>query len=300
MRNVLGALLVAALGWTGATALVHRRGVSETIASFASAAGLYTPVPPRLDLTVLADARKGPGDPELVARYNRLNADYFGGGLPSLPVSWEPRLDDIATERGDGLVLEGLTDGKAIVVNPSLRSNLDALVATLCHEMVHVRLIAGGDALGEDHGPAFQMQLRQLLDRGAFVGAFATDSEKAELKESLARELSWLDRESAALRDSAAALDADRRTIDRDVDDLNARITHANAIQSGWPSDDEQADVKARLAGINDRSRAHNERVAAFNRRIDDYNAAIARYNLVSAYPDGLAATRVAPRPVFK
>jgi hypothetical protein len=303
MRKFLGTALLGVLGWAGATLLLDQDGhqvVSRGLASFASASGLYARPAPTLDMTILEDARKTAGDAELTARYDRLNRDYFGGGLPALPVAWEPRLDDIAATRGDGLVLEGLTDGKAIVINPSLRSNLQALVATLCHEMVHVRLVAGGHAVGEDHGPEFQEQLRRLLDEGAFVGAFATDAEKAELKDSLANELGWLDHESDALRDDAARLDRDRRVIDRDVEDLNARITTANAMQTGWPSDEEQASVKSRLAGINTRSRAHNDRVSAFNRRIDDYNTAIARYNLVSAYPDGLAATRLAPRPVYK
>jgi chromosome segregation ATPase len=170
----------------------------------------------------------------------------------------------------------------------------------LCHEMVHVRLVAAGGAVGEDHGPEFQTQLRRLLDEGAFEGAFATDAEKAAMKASLATEVAWLDAESAAVREAGAALGHDREEIDRLVEDLNARITKANAEQTGWPSDDEQKSVKDRLAGINTRSEAHNIRVAEFNRRIDAYNQAVERYNLVVSYPDGLAATRIEPRTSFK
>lgn len=290
MRNLLGALLVATIAWAGATAVRHRGAFAAGIAGFSA------PAPHRLDVEVLEEARQVTGDPDLNERYNTINQSYFGGGLPAIPVSWEPRLDEIAASRADGLVLEGLTDGKAIVINPSLRSNRRALVATLCHEMVHVRLVAAGGAVGEDHGPEFQMQLRRLLDEGAFEGAFATDDEKQAMKASLDAEVAWLDAESTALSKAAARLNRDREKIDRDVDDLNARITDANARQTDWPSDAEQTEVKGRLSDIKARANAHNVRVAEFNRRIDDYNRGIERYNLVNAYPDGLADTRLPRR----
>jgi hypothetical protein len=295
VRSFLSAILIGTIAWAGVTLLRDRRGIA---ASFVAA----PVVSPRshLEIAVLDDARTAAGDPELNARYQSLNRDFFGGGLPTVPVSWEPRLNEIAAIRGDGLILEGLTDGKAIVINPSLQSNRRQLIATLCHEMVHVRLVAAGGAVGEDHGPEFQTQLRRLLDEGAFEGAFATDAEKAAMKASLATEVAWLDAESAAVREAGAALGHDREEIDRLVEDLNARITKANAEQTGWPSDDEQKSVKDRLAGINTRSEAHNIRVAEFNRRIDAYNQAVERYNLVVSYPDGLAATRIEPRTSFK
>lgn len=292
MRNILGAILIGTIGWAGVTVL-RERGATFT-ASLASAPAVS--VRSQLEITVLDDARVAAGDPELNERYQSLNHDFFGGGLPNVPVSWEPRLDDIAAVRGDGLILEGLTDGKAIVINPSLRSNRRQLIATLCHEMVHVRLAAAGGAVGEDHGPEFQQHLRRLLDEGAFEGAFATDEEKTTMKASLATDVAWLDAESVAISSAASALGRDREEVDRLVEDLNARITKANAEQTGWPSDDEQKSVKERLAGINARSEAHNTRVAEFNRRIDAYNQAVEHYNLVVSYPDGLAETRIQTR----
>jgi hypothetical protein len=295
VRSLLSAILIGTIAWAGVTLMRDRHGVA---ASFAAAPAVS--VRSQLEISVLDDARTAPGDPDLNERYQALNRDFFGGGLPSVPVSWEPRLNDIAAVRGDGLILEGLTDGKAIVINPSLRTNRRQLIATLCHEMVHVRLAAAGGAVGEDHGPEFQTQLRRLLDEGAFEGAFATDDEKAAMKASLATEVAWLDAESVSVRHAGAALGHDREEIDRLVEDLNVRITKANTEQAGWPSDDEQKAVKDRLAGINTRSEAHNIRVAEFNRRIDAYNQAVERYNLVVSYPDGLAATRIEPRASFK
>lgn len=291
MRSLLGALLIGTIAWAGVSAVRNRGGLTASV-SPAPTVSVRT----QLEIQVLDDARASAGDAELNERYRAINTDYFGGGLPVVAVSWEPRLSDIAAVRGDGLILEGLTDGKAIVLNPSLRSDRRLLTATLCHEMVHVRLTVAGGPVGEDHGPEFQRHLRRLLDEGAFEGAFATSEEKLAMKSELATEVAWLDRESGAIRQAASTLDTDRRAVDLLVDDLNARITQANASQSGWPGDDEQKSVKERLAVINARSEEHNARVAVFNERIDSYNQLVERYNLVSAYPDGLAAERIATR----
>ena len=291
MRNLLGAILIGAVAWAGAS-FVRNRGAVTASSSSAPTVSVRS----QLEIDILDSARASAGDPELDERYRAINRDYFGGGLPDVPVSWEPRLNDIAAVRGDGLLLEGLTDGKAIVINPTLKSNRRQLIATLCHEMVHVRLVAAGGAVGEDHGPEFQRHLRRLLDEGAFEGAFATDEEKAAMKAALATDVAWLDTESAAVRTAGDALARDRQEVDRIVDDMNARITKANAEQSGWPSDAEQQAAKDRLADINSRSEAHNSRVSEFNRRIEAYNESVERYNLAISYPDGLAATRIQPR----
>lgn len=291
MRSFFGALLIGTIAWAGISAVRTRGGLTADVPP-APVVSVRT----RLEMQVLDDARASAGDKKLNERYRSINTDYFGGGLPTVPVSWEPRLKDIAATRGDGLILEGLTDGKAIVLNPSLRSDRRLLIATLCHEMVHVRLTTAGGPVGEEHGPEFQRHLRRLLDEGAFEGAFATSEEKIAMKASLASEVAWLDRESAAIRHAAGALDTDREAVDLLVDDLNARITEANTAQSGWPSDDEQKGVKDKLAVISARSEEHNARVAVFNERIDAYNQSVERYNLVSAYPDGLAAERIQTR----
>jgi len=291
VRNLLGAILIGAVAWAGASFLRNRGAVTASSSSVPTVS-----VRSQLEIDILDSARASAGDPELDERYRAINRDYFGGGLPDVPVSWEPRLNDIAAVRGDGLLLEGLTDGKAIVINPTLKSNRRQLIATLCHEMVHVRLVAAGGAVGEDHGPEFQRHLRRLLDEGAFEGAFATDEEKAAMKAALATDVAWLDTESAAVRTAGDALARDRQEVDRIVDDMNARITKANTEQSGWPSDAEQQAAKDRLADINSRSEAHNSRVSEFNRRIEAYNESVERYNLAISYPDGLAATRIQPR----
>jgi len=291
VRNLLGAILIGTIAWAGVSALRNRGTVTASSTSSSTVA-----IRSQLEIEVLDTARASAGDADLNERYRAINKDYFGGGLPDVPVSWESRLNDIAASRGDGLLLEGLTDGKAIVINPRLRSDRRLLVATLCHEMVHVRLVAGGAPVGEDHGPEFQQQLRRLLDEGAFEGAFATDEEKAAMKASLATEVAWLDTESEALKSAAADLALERRAVDSIVEDLNARMTKANAEQTGWPSEDEQQKAKDRLAALNERSESHNERVAEFNRRIGAYNDNVERYNLAISYPDGLAATRIAPR----
>jgi hypothetical protein len=295
MRALVAAAVIAAAAWVGA-ALVRRE-----LPAPGGTGALATAPPPanRLEQDVLGRARQAAGDPDLNARFARLNRDYFGGALPAVPVSWEPQLIEIAALRGDGLILEGLTDGHAIVVNPSLATDLRTLVATLCHEMVHVRLTLAGGPVGEDHGPEFQQHLRRLLDEGAFEGAYATDDEKVAMRASMTDDARWLDAESAALTNAADRLRAERARVDALVEDLNARITAANDVQRDWPSDAEQSDVKARLAALNTRAAAHNARVKTFNQRIDAYNRTADRYNLVNAYPDGLAATRVAPRPTL-
>lgn len=291
VRSLLGALLIGTIAWAGASAIRNRGGVTASSPTTPSVT-----VRSQLEIQVLDDARASAGDLDLNSRYRAISDAYFGGGLPTVPVSWEPRLNDIAASRGDGLLLEGLTDGKAIVLNPSLKSDRRLLVATLCHEMVHVRLTAAGGPVGDEHGPEFQRHLRRLLDEGAFQGAFATDDEKTTMKTSLASEVAWLDGESVSLRSLAASLDVDRREVDRLVGSLNERINLANSAQTGWPSTEEQTTVRDRLAVINKRSEAHNARVADFNRRIDAYNQSVAQYNLVSAYPDGLAETRLQTR----
>lgn len=291
VRSLLGALLIGTIAWAGASAIRNRGGVTASSPTTPSVT-----VRSQLEIQVLDDARASAGDLDLNSRYRAISDAYFGGGLPTVPVSWEPRLNDIAASRGDGLLLEGLTDGKAIVLNPSLKSDRRLLVATLCHEMVHVRLTAAGGPVGEEHGPEFQRHLRRLLDEGAFQGAFATDDEKTTMKTSLASEVAWLDGESVSLRSLAASLDVDRREVDRLVGSLNERINLANSAQTGWPSTEEQTTVRDRLAVINKRSEAHNARVADFNRRIDAYNQSVEQYNLVSAYPDGLAETRLQTR----
>lgn len=295
MRSLLSAMLIGTIAWAGAS-VIRNRGALTASGPATSSMNART----QLEIQVLNDARSAAGDPTLNERYRTINHDFFGGGLPDAPVSWEPRLDDIAAARGDGLLLEGLTDGKAIVMNPRLNSDRRLLVATLCHEMVHVRLVAAGGPVGEDHGPEFQLHLRRLLDEGAFEGAFATDAEKTAMQGSLASEVSWLDVESVSLRVAAADLDRDRQEVDRLVEDLNERMARANTQQTGWPTDEEQKVTKDRLAVINTRSEAHNARVAEFNHRIDAYNQSVEHDNLVSAYPDGLAATRMERRAIFR
>lgn len=214
---------------------------------------------------LLSAARGAAGDPELNARFQRLNETYFDGALKRTPAIWEPQLES----RGDaahGLTLEGLTDGRVILLNPRLGSDERRLVATLCHEMVHVLLFASGGR-SEDHGAAFQEKLRDLLARGAFEGVIATDAERAEMKGQLDRQTAELDGEFQIVERESRDIESARRTLSADA-----------------------------VANFNDRVTAHNSRANEFNDRVAAFNQLAARYNLAIQYPDGLDGSRVSAR----
>ena len=218
------------------------------------------------EAALLTRARGASGDPALNARFQSINDTYFGGALKKAPVIWEPRLETVSVANGEPLTLEGLTDGRIILLNPGLAADERRLVATLCHEMVHVMLFATGGK-SEDHGPAFQEKLRDLLARGAFEGVIATDAERADMKAQLDRGTADLDTEFQAIEREGRDIEAARPALTADTVD-----------------------------GFNERVAAHNRRAREFNDSVAAFNQTAARYNLAIQYPDGLDAARVQAR----
>lgn len=215
---------------------------------------------------LLKNARGNSGNPALNARFQRINETYFDDKLKLTPVIWEPQLESIGSKDNASLMLEGVTDGHVILLNPSLASDERRLVATLCHEMVHVMLFASGGAR-EDHGPLFQEKLRELLARGAFEGVIVSDAERAQMKTDLDREAAELDREFELIGQESRDLEAARPSVTAEtIDSFNGRIS------------------------------AHNQRARELNDKVTEFNQMAARYNLAIQYPDGLDGARVNAR----
>lgn len=180
-----------------------------------------------------------PSDPVLADAYQAISAQYFGGSLPAVRVRWEWRLDDIGPLIAEGFRLEGVTNGRVILLHPALEDDPQQLKRVLCHEVVHVALKERSDG----HGPRFQGLLRRLAAEGAFAGLVATDEEKAELRTSLDRRSQEMDREASRLRGDWSELDATNAVR---VEEYNARV------------------------------RRLQDAAAEFNRRVAQYNLMIA------------------------
>lgn len=232
-------------------------------------------------------------DPALAEEYRRFNAQYFDGGLPAIPVRWEPRLAEVGPLIAEDFQLEGVTNGRLILLLPSLQGDEQRLTRVLAHEMVHVAL---RDRPEVEHGPVFQELLRDLSAKGAFVGIVATDEEKRELRGALDAQEKDLAAEETELLRLRAGFEADAAAHARLVEDLNARTAAANLRQSGWPPESEREAADAALAQLQDRSWAFNGRVRRHNDAIAEFNRQVEQYNLMISYPDGLDRERVARR----
>jgi hypothetical protein len=228
------------------------------------------------------------GDLELGSNYQEVNEQYYAGKLPNIPVLWEPRLEGVGPLQAEGLVVHGLWarsgDKVFILINPETRMNAPELRRVLCHEVVHEYLFTQGDT-NTNHGPAFKSELHRLAEAGAF------DAESTRLAG-----------ESAAIREEGIEIDQTKETTelekassDRELRDLNQRITTANEQGTGVPSDGEMESLKAKVRLLNQRVGDLNGRVDSFHARIERYNAdvsqfnqSVSQYNLMMAYPDGL------------
>jgi len=208
----------------------------------------------------LFDQNEGkPGDRELGEQYDIVNASFFAGSLPKIPVMWESRLRGLGSMAGGNLVVKGMTDGHLILLHPELRDDATELRRHLCHEMTHVHFFSIGDT-EENHGRAFQAELRRLSEQGAFEGIVATPDQRTRLRAALDVEKARLDAEVRELGRIKAELENTPENGGFDSDGFNQRVS----------------DFKAR---------SHRYDVAAAA-----YNAKTERYRLMLTYPDGLAA----------
>jgi hypothetical protein len=122
----------------------------------------------------------------------------------------------------DGFSVQGLTDGRMILVNPVVEHDPDQRRRALSHEMVHMAVWAQDT----EHGPIFQERLRELSLRGAFKGIVATDQEKDATLATLQRQRGDIDAEERALLNDRESLD---RASEAAVDGYNARVRRHQA-----------------------------------------------------------------------
>jgi hypothetical protein len=184
----------------------------------------------------LFDRNRGmPSDPDLAEEYELINVEYFRNILPPPAVRWESGLDELGPLIADGFLIQGLTDGRTILINPVIERNRDQRRRALCHEMTHMAVWLQE----QGHGPIFQSQLRHLSELGAFKGIVATDQEK--------------DAALTALHQKRAVLEADERALRADRGSLDA----AN---------------EAAVEAFNARIRQHQSAIAAYNQLVAQYN----------------------------
>ena len=237
---------------------------------------------------LLAAARDKPADPDLGLLFNELNALHFDAQLPNVKVLWDAGLDRL--DQGD-YRLNGMTDGKTILLKAALKDQEDDVRRTLCHEMVHVKFFAAG-IKSTAHDDVFQGELRRIFEDGCFPAIWATPEERASLQEWIDAERVRLEGARAQTDAQLAALKAETERVERMVADLNERIQAANAAGSGWPTPAETEAAQAQRSALNDSISAYNGVVAANGRDQVQFNEAVQRYNLMVAYPDGLAEDR--------
>lgn len=234
---------------------------------------------------LLEAARDKPGDADLGLLFNELNALHFDGVLPNVKVLWDAGLDRL--DEGD-YRLNGMTDGKIILLEAALKDVEDEVRRTLCHEMVHVRFLADGNK-STAHDAVFQTELRRIFEDGCFPAILASPEEKASLQEWIDAERPRLDAARKQADAQLAALKTETDRVERMVAELNERIRVANGAGSGWPSTAETDTAQQQRSALNDSIAAYNNVVAANERDSVGLNEAVQRYNLMVAYPDGLA-----------
>jgi hypothetical protein len=242
-----------------------------------------------------------PGDAALNALYLDISTRHFGGALPRIQVIWEARLADVGALSDRKIVLEGLFGNigsrAVILLNPALQNDRPATRRVLSHEIVHAYLFSTGSA-STDHGPEFQSVLHRLSEEGAFEGIQAGEEERTALRAWLDEESARLDGERVEMERVAVEIERERVQVERALEDLNARVTAANAQNGGWPTARERNVVAAMRDAYNARAVAANERAARNREALEQFNAEVARYNLMLVYPDGLAeADLVKPKP---
>jgi len=274
------------------TTLAAVLGLCAAIAGLVYLLGAFGPsADPRrgsAEQAILDASRNKAGDLALNALFDQLNTRHFAAQLPAAQVVWEEALDrlDIGDTR-----LNGMTDGRIILLKPALEADDAEVRRTLCHEMVHVKLIAEGTR-ATAHDDRFQDELRRVFEDGCFHAILASAEEKTSLKAWIDAERTRLDAARAQVDAQGAAIKLETDRVDRTFADLNERISVANAAGSGWPSPHETEAAERQRTALNDSILAYNGLVAARERDQARFNEAVERYNLMLAYPDGLAEDR--------
>ena len=244
--------------------------------------------PASLHHAMLEASRARPEDAGLGVLFDEVNAEHFGGQLPNVKVLWD---EDLHRLDAGEYRQNGMTDGETILLNARLKDDDAEIRRTLCHEMVHVKFLAGGSKSGA-HDALFQSELRRIFDDGCFLALWAAPEERSSLGEWIDAERGRLDAARLQLEAQSVAVKLESDRVGRTIADLNERIARANAAGSGWPSAEETASAEQQKAALNDSILAYNGAVAANERDHARFNEAVQRYNLMLAYPDGLAEDR--------
>jgi hypothetical protein len=243
---------------------------------------------PSAQRALLEATRNKPEDSDLGLLFDELNARHFGARLPDVKVVWSSELDSL--DEGE-YRLNGMTDGRTILLKATFKDDEADVRRTLCHEMVHVKFItAGGRSTA--HDDRFQNELRRIFDEGCFPAIWASEAEKASLQEWITAERTRLDTAVAATAAQLTAIQQEETRVQRLIADLNDRIRAANAAGSGWPSAEETAAAERQQIALTDRVSAYNAAVAENESAQTRFNEEVERFNLMAAYPDGLAEDR--------
>lgn len=234
---------------------------------------------------ILKDNLEKPGDPDLVRRYQALNAQHFAGRLPNIPVLWEPRLSEVGAMAARAFTLEGMFghigDKSAILLHPNLAGDHAALLRALSHEMVHAYLYSIGDP-STSHGPAFRTELQRLSSEGAFAGIVADEAVRTSLR-------AWLDEEAARLDADANDVGREGEEIERERAELERAFAEINTRSSGTPPTRDEVDrLNARRDAYNRRVEDANTRTERGRAALAEFNKQVERYNLMLVYPDGV------------
>lgn len=243
---------------------------------------------PSVERAMLDASGDKAGDPDLGLLFDQLNDRHFSGRLPNTRVMWSGDLDQL--DVGD-YRLNGMTDGRIILLKAALKDDDADVRRTLCHEMVHVSLITAGNRV-TTHDALFQDELRRIFDDGCFHAIRASAEERASLKQWIETERARLDAARLQVDAQSAEIKIEADRVERTFAELNERIRIANAAGSGWPSAAETELAERQRTESNDSIVAYNEAVATAATDQARFNEAVQRYNLMMAYPDGLAEDR--------
>ncbi len=232
-------------------------------------------------------------DPDLVALYAEINDRHFAGSLPAIPVVWDDGLKQLDLLAGDGSHLNGMTNGRMMLISTALREDADEVRRTVCHEAVHVKMQpAPGRNAGHDtvlrHDAAFQNALRRIFDEGCFVAILASGEERAALKRWIDEETARLEEESAQLDLSRARLNAERDEVERAIAALNTRASARDEQPSQAPTEAEMDSVTARRTRAIEETDNFNAALERHGAAVAHLNEEIARYRLMLAYPHGI------------
>lgn len=246
------------------------------------------PQMPSPQQTLLDASREKAGDPELAALFDDLNARHFSGELPNVKVLWD---DDLRRLDVGDYRLNGMTDGKTILIKATLKDDDGDVRRTLCHEMVHVKFFTGGNR-STAHDARFQSELRRVFDDGCFPAIWASPEEKASLGKWIESERTRLDAAGLHAEAQLAAIKLETEQVERIFSELNERIRLAYVAGSGWPSPTDTETAERQRTALQESTVAYNSAVTANESARTQFNDAVQRHNLMMAYPDGLAEDR--------